>query len=261
MQLKCLFGHDWSKNCEKCARCGGTRIGVHDWSQNCEKCARCGGTRAGAHDWSKSRERCSRCGNTRTMREALFNAVLSGDVGAVKALLTDEPGLASAVDSQGRTPLHIVARDGVEPLAETLIRARADPNARDCEGSTPLHIAAGNEQVGVAHLLISHGADVNARDNDGRSPLHTATYFGSEAVAGLLERNGGRLLTPCPDGSHSWKKENSTWRCSDCGKTYTKCTGCGKESSDLLPLCVQSPSGLHQAVLCGTCLDKAMKLA
>jgi len=53
-------GHDWDKNCEKCATCGKTRSGWHAWVA-C-KCSTCGTTRDEGHDWSKDCERCSWCG-------------------------------------------------------------------------------------------------------------------------------------------------------------------------------------------------------
>jgi len=74
-------GHDWSKNCEKCAICGMTRSTrdeahswdgckcnkcqqvrdeEHDWTKNCEMCARCGKTRLNAHSWDGCK--CKKCG-------------------------------------------------------------------------------------------------------------------------------------------------------------------------------------------------------
>jgi hypothetical protein len=56
--------HDWSKDCESCARCGKARSDIHDWS-GC-KCTKCGKTRDEGHDWSKDCERCARCGKAQT---------------------------------------------------------------------------------------------------------------------------------------------------------------------------------------------------
>lgn len=56
-------GHDWSEDCEKCARCGAGRKGSHDWFKDCEKCAACGATRQGTHSWDGCR--CSLCGMIR----------------------------------------------------------------------------------------------------------------------------------------------------------------------------------------------------
>lgn len=54
-------GHDWSKDCEKCARCGADRNGVHKWS-GC-KCLKCSKTRDEGHEWGGCI--CSKCGNMR----------------------------------------------------------------------------------------------------------------------------------------------------------------------------------------------------
>jgi hypothetical protein len=59
-------GHDWSKDCERCASCSTTRSGSHAWA-GC-KCSSCGKSRDESHDWTKDCEKCSRCGKTR--REA-----------------------------------------------------------------------------------------------------------------------------------------------------------------------------------------------
>lgn len=56
-------GHDWSKDCEKCSRCGKTRENAHTWA-GC-KCTNCGKTRDEGHNWSKDCEKCSICGVTR----------------------------------------------------------------------------------------------------------------------------------------------------------------------------------------------------
>jgi len=56
-------GHDWSKDCEKCTRCGADRASTHKW-EGC-KCAQCGQTRDEGHDWSKDCEKCAKCAKTR----------------------------------------------------------------------------------------------------------------------------------------------------------------------------------------------------
>ncbi len=82
MKLTCLFGlhtwsgctctacgrtrdqeHDWSQDCEQCARCGAMRTNAHRWNR-CV-CTNCGQTRDKGHDWSKDCEKCNICGKTR----------------------------------------------------------------------------------------------------------------------------------------------------------------------------------------------------
>ena len=57
-------GHDWSKDCETCAKCHKARTGTHVWG-GC-KCSTCGKIRDEGHDWSKSCETCAKCHKTRT---------------------------------------------------------------------------------------------------------------------------------------------------------------------------------------------------
>ena len=77
-------GHNWAKDCEKCAECGAARQNAHkwtgckcsscgnvrdqdhDWGVNCEKCSRCGKVRSGVHDWGRDSEKCIRCGLVRS---------------------------------------------------------------------------------------------------------------------------------------------------------------------------------------------------
>lgn len=91
--------HEWSKNCEKCSKCGQPRSNAHTWDgckcskcgktrdtehiwdgcicKNCGlsvhkwdgcKCSNCGKTRDEGHDWSKDLENCSKCGKTRPIQ-------------------------------------------------------------------------------------------------------------------------------------------------------------------------------------------------
>jgi uncharacterized protein (TIGR02145 family) len=53
--------HDWSKDCEKCSKCGKIES-HHDWSKDCEKCSKCSATREKQHDWTQDCEKCCKCG-------------------------------------------------------------------------------------------------------------------------------------------------------------------------------------------------------
>jgi ankyrin repeat protein len=125
--------------------------------------------------------------------KAILRAARSGDAERVRELLATDPSLANARDKDGSTPLHCAAWKGHLAVAELLLDAGADVNARNQNehyGDTPLHAAAHGNQRAVAELLIERGADVRAVSCNGRTPLEETTIHNASAVAKLLNRHG-----------------------------------------------------------------------
>ncbi len=87
--------------------------------------------------------------------------------------------------------LQDVTRPEARALAEEtfhrLLRAGAKVSAMDSRGRTPLHIAAQEDNVRAAEMLIREAARVMARDVQGRTPLD---YAESAAMIRLLKSNG-----------------------------------------------------------------------
>ena len=77
-------------------------------------------------------------------------------------------------------------------IAELLIKKGADIKTKDSNGVTPLHIVARTDNIALAEMLIAGGADINVKDkNSGFTPLDYA-QGGDEGMIEMLERHGGK---------------------------------------------------------------------
>src|SRR5262249_41633115 len=93
--------------------------------------------------------------------------------------------------SDGLTALHYAASLGDAQMAEMLIYAGANPQARTrINDYTPLHLAAESGSGAVVKMLLNAGADVNATTTvSGVTPIHLAASAGNvDAVNALLEK-------------------------------------------------------------------------
>lgn len=116
----------------------------------------------------------------------IHDVAACGEIGKVNALLAENPGLASKVDSDGKTPLHGAARNDHKDVVKALLAHGAGVNAKDSDGATPLHLAADRGNKDAAELLLANKAEVNARGNYDQTPLHEAASSGHKDVMRLL---------------------------------------------------------------------------
>jgi hypothetical protein len=145
--------HDWSKDCERCARCGATRPAMHDWSKDCGRCARCGATRPAMHDWSEDSARCACCGADK-------NAQLQLLIGVLK----DRGSGSSAFDPRVRAVggLVSIGLAAVKPLHRVL-------SSDDSNGEAQRWAACALGEIGDARCvapLIDILKDRNNRDGE-----------------------------------------------------------------------------------------------
>lgn len=89
----------------------------------------------------------------------VFDLARFGKTDRLRAILSEEPALASAQRPDGRTPLHVVE-------------------------------ASESIDASVIDLLIEHGADINKAAEDGATPLAAASGRGDDIVAELLRERG-----------------------------------------------------------------------
>jgi ankyrin repeat protein len=147
--------------------------------------------------------------------EALIELVKSGELGKVRALLSENFLLASQRLANGESPLMAALYRGHHDIVDALIEAGAEidvfaaaatgrvddlrraleqegaVNARAYDGWTPLHLAAFFGHLEAARILLDAGADVDALSQNalGNTPLHAATAGRHSHVAlALIER-------------------------------------------------------------------------
>lgn len=84
------------------------------------------------------------------------------DTKVAEYLLTvgDGARLVNAVNRDGNSPLHVaIPANGQEALAESLLRAGADPNISNRTGRRALHLAIEKANMKIMKILIEYGAD------------------------------------------------------------------------------------------------------
>lgn len=101
----------------------------------------------------------------------LSSAVGEDDLQRVRSLIAKG---ASVHGGDNGWQLHLAAEAGHCEIAECLIAAGADVNARDPGNTTPLHLAIHYGRKAMVELLLASGADVNARGVFGQTPLQEA---------------------------------------------------------------------------------------
>lgn len=100
-------------------------------------------------------------------------------------------------------PLLIALKRGLTIIAQILINAGADPNAKDRLGLTPLLVACGKPTTGyktTVELLLQKGANVNVRDPLGNTPLLLSISGGTPDIAALLIERGADVFVGRRDG-------------------------------------------------------------
>jgi tankyrase len=104
----------------------------------------------------------------------------------------------------GTPPLITALKRGLTIIAQILLSAGADPNARDRLGLTPLLIACGKPTSGYRNavdLLLKKGAHINVRDPLGNTPLLLSITGGTPDIAFALIEQGADVFASRRDGA------------------------------------------------------------
>jgi ankyrin repeat protein len=123
---------------------------------------------------------------------ALHYPAFFGGVDVAEALLAAGADVeAVSRNAMGARPLHSAAAGRHLDVSRLLIERSADVNASQHGGFMPLHQAAQHGDGELAEVLLAAGADRDARLDDGRTAADIALEAGHE---GLADRLGGPSL-------------------------------------------------------------------
>lgn len=123
----------------------------------------------------------------------IHEAIIKGDLNAVRAILKKDKDLLELRNSDNFTPLLLASFHGQLEIARFLIEKGADIHADDNENSTPLHNAAARGHLDIISLLIENGARINQCDGNGMTALHLAASYGHPECAKLLIEKGANV--------------------------------------------------------------------
>ena len=118
--------------------------------------------------------------------QEFFQAIRSGDEGAVGSMLAADPALLQAKSENGADPFTAAKFSRQERLASMLLE---EMSRRGVELDMFGACVAGDERR-VAHLLDADRTSASAYSPDGWTPLHLTAFFGHARVGKLLLEHG-----------------------------------------------------------------------
>ena len=132
--------------------------------------------------------------------DVAYALIKKGDVAALKAMLKNDPHVASSRNEYGMPLLLRACMTDKIACVNALLDAGADINVTDNNLlRTSLHCAAGWSTLEMVELLVAKGADINAMTVKGDTPLTFARdnfyqdkYDERGKITNLLIRSGAK---------------------------------------------------------------------
>ncbi|KAK8092545.1 NACHT and Ankyrin domain protein [Apiospora kogelbergensis] len=139
-------------------------------------------------------------------KTALYLACESGNRDMADLLVKKHKAKVDITDLYQKTALHatVDAKDRLDErlhIAETLLKADAEPDTCDTRKHTPLCTASSLGHVELVKMLLEYGADPNLQGHEGETPLIAATRRNHTEVVRAL-----RLRGADPNTMDAWRR-------------------------------------------------------
>ena len=129
-------------------------------------------------------------------------AVINRHDCVVHALLSDSQCLVEVKGQDGYTALHFSCRDGNVDIVRTLVKHKANVNAKTDSGDTPLTLAVRHNHDNVVHALLSDSqCPVDAKGQDGYTALHYSCRYGHIDIVRTLVKHKASVNTRTDSGN------------------------------------------------------------
>jgi ankyrin repeat protein len=125
----------------------------------------------------------------------VYNAIMQGDMAALKRWLQEHPGQVSHFNGWPVAPLGLAAEYNDTNMMAFLLDQGAPIEGTDNfrDQCTALHCAAIKGNVTAIAFLLSRGANVNSVDRDNETPLHYAAQHDQANAAAYLIGKGANI--------------------------------------------------------------------
>ncbi len=139
---------------------------------------------------------------TNAKEEALFKAIIKGDIDSVRWLVEHGVSLAATTESQ-LTPILFAARLGKTQLIEYFLGIEPDLiQATDKDGDNLLFVAIKTQRsLLVMHLIEKGYFSIHDHNSKGKTPLLVAAEMNSETIVTFLHQSGASLEEQDSDGN------------------------------------------------------------
>jgi len=120
---------------------------------------------------------------------ALAMAVMNNKANAAVAMLDNGAKPDFAMGAAKYNALMLAVKKGNQPMAQTLLQYKANPNAKNTGGLTPLMIAAFSNHDMIVSLLLKAGANPELKDGHGKTALMLAKENDADKAIVQLEKS------------------------------------------------------------------------